>query len=92
MLNRASLTTTAVTYTKDSVQLHWVSAKNCRYMMNPGATPNEIASTSESSSAPKRDPVLVKRATLPSSTSSVPAKTMNQPADIKSPREAEMIA
>jgi hypothetical protein len=51
-----------------------------------------MASTSESSSAPKREPVRVKRATLPSSTSSVPAKMMNQPAHTYSPREAATMA
>ena len=60
--------------------------------MSAGATPNEIASVSESSSAPKSDPVRVKRATLPSSRSSVAENTMNQPAQAKSPRSAATMA
>ena len=60
--------------------------------MSAGATPKEIASVSESSSAPKADPVRVKRATLPSSRSSVAEKTMNQPAHAKSPRRAATTA
>ncbi|MNC92352.1 hypothetical protein D3C83_87590 [compost metagenome] len=49
-------------------------------MSSAGATPNEITSTSESSSAPKREPVFDMRATRPSSMSRMPAKTMNHPA------------
>jgi hypothetical protein len=66
--------------------------KKSWYMMYPGATPKEMESTNESSSAPKRDPVRVKRAIRPSSMSNVPAKTMNQPAQIKSPRVAATMA
>ena len=58
-------------------------------MSRAGATPKEITSTSESSSAPKRVPVCDSRATRPSRMSSTPAKTMNQPAHRKLPLGAD---
>src|SRR5437899_1503188 len=66
--------------------------KTAKYMINAGARPNEIASTSESSSDPKREPVPVARATLPSSASATPPNTTNKPAVSNSPREAATIA
>ena len=66
--------------------------KSRKYISSAGATPNEIASTSESSSAPKRVPVRESRATRPSSMSRMPANTMNQPAHRKLPLKAETIA
>jgi hypothetical protein len=60
-------------------------------MINAGAKPNEITSTSESSSDPKRDPLPVARATLPSSASATPPSTINVPAKSNWPRDAEII-
>ena len=61
-------------------------------MSSAGATPKEMTSTSESSSAPNREPVLDSRATRPSSMSRMPEKTMNHPAHRKFPLKAETIA
>ena len=61
-------------------------------MMKAGATPNEMASTRESSSPPKADPVRVKRAMRPSKRSVTAAQTMNHPAHAKSPRVAATMA
>ena len=61
-------------------------------MSSAGATPKEITSTSESSSAPNRVPVFESRATRPSSMSRMPENTMNQPAQRKLPLKAETIA
>jgi len=52
-------------------------------MIMAGATPKLIASTSESSSAPKRVPVLDRRARRPSSRSATPANITNQAAQVK---------
>ena len=60
-------------------------------MSSAGATPKEITSTSESSSAPNRLLVLDSRATRPSSMSRIAAKTMNHPAQRKLPLKAETI-
>ena len=57
-----------------------------------GATPKLTASASESSSAPKREPVRVKRAMPPSKVSSTPANTMNQAAHSYAPRDAMTMA
>ena len=54
--------------------------KTRKYISTAGATPKLTISTSESSSAPKRVPVLLIRANIPSSTSRMPAITMYQPA------------
>ena len=58
-------------------------------MISAGASPNEIASTSESSSSPNRLPVPVARATRPSSASATPPSTMNDaaPREIAARRE-----
>ena len=57
-----------------------------------GATPKLTASARESSSAPKREPVRVKRARPPSKVSRTPANTMNQAAHSKAPRDAITMA
>src|SRR5690625_75604 len=61
-------------------------------MIRAGASPKLIASTSESNSSPNLVPVFVTRATLPSSISASPARTINQAATSKWPRVAETIA
>ena len=57
-----------------------------------GATPKLTASARESSSAPKREPVRVKRARPPSKVSRMPANTMNQAAHSYAPRDAITMA
>ena len=61
-------------------------------MTSAGAMPKETASASESSWAPKSDPVRVNRATRPSRRSRVAAKTRNHAAQEKSPLSAATIA
>ena len=59
----------------EKIQSHPFRLSTAKYMIIAGASPNVIASTSESSSDPKRDPVPVARATLPSSASHTPPNT-----------------
>src|SRR6185437_4316724 len=61
-------------------------------MIMAGASPNEIASTRESSSTPKRLPVPVARAMRPSKLSHTPPSTTYSTACANCPREAETMA
>ncbi len=92
MLNLARRITTQAMKMKAKSHDHPSRLRTAKYMIVAGATPKLMASTSESSSTPKRLPVFVMRATRPSSASITPPSTTHHPAHMYSPRAAETIA
>jgi len=91
-LKRARRITAQATYSQTKIQSHPVWLSSAKYIINAGATPKEMASTSESSCSPNGLPVFVARAMRPSNMSQKAAVTMYQPARTCSPREAATMA
>ena len=91
-LKRAKRITAQAVKKKQKIHSHRVLWNTAKYMMSAGAVPNEMASTSESSSSPKRVPDFVALAMRPSNVSAMAPNTMKRAAASKSPREAATMA
>ena len=75
-LNRARRITAQAENRNTRIQSQPEWRSTAKYIINAGARPNEIASTSESSSSPNGVPVFVARAMRPSSASQNAPSTM----------------